>query len=415
VSGPGNGSEAERDALRTVRARWACAAPVGVPEDFEPPHDALPLDAPDRDMLRRRGLDLLRRGRVAVVTLAGGRSTRMGGTFRGDLPIGPLSGRTLFDLQGERVAAIRSRYAPSLQWTLLVSESTSAPVGQALARRGHFGLPPDCVHLVMQPSLPVLDGAGDPVPDPDGGMVRAPTGHGALPAALERSGVLADLTAAGVSDLFMFQYPNVLEHVCDPVLLGFHAARGHDATLKGVPQTLPGERVGRIVRRPGGRGGVLVLEYYGVPSPGSQARWDRLAMYTGTAVWSLALLRSLAQGHHELPLHRVPHREPGSARELWKLEQFVFDLLPLASSSGVVLGRRDEEYAPVKSGTGADSLPAARAALVERARRWLAGTGAVGPAGADVEIDPGYALDAEELAERLGPGYRYPDVLHLRA
>ena len=74
-----------------------------------------------------------------------------------------------------------------------------------------------------------------------------------------------------------------------------------------------------------------------------------------------------------------------------------------------VEARRDDEYSPIKNAEGADSPETARRDLNRMYARWLESAGVSVPRRddgepVDLEIDPRFALDAAELAERLPPG-----------
>jgi UDP-N-acetylglucosamine/UDP-N-acetylgalactosamine diphosphorylase len=394
--------------LGMARAAFGAATKVEVTDPVEVPRSPLAIaDAPLA--LAERGYALLAGGRVAVLMLAGGRSTRMGGQFRGDLRVGPVSGATLFELQGQRIASLRDRHAPGLRWLILTSAATTEPVRAALRRYRYFGLPPRDIWVFAQRSLPVLTDAREPLRRPNGDLITCPTGHGGMLQAMGDAGLMDRL--ADVDQLFSFQYPNALERIGDPVMLGYHDHGGYDATVKAVAPTLPGERVGRLAVV-GGR--TVVVEYHAVVDPEQQSVLRSAPMYSGTTVWSVAFLRRCLQAGIELPFHIVRHVEPGRHARLWKAEHFVFDLLLHSTSTGVVLGDRREEYAAIKGWAGPDSLAAARTALTARHRDWLSRAGAIGPAEvARLEIRPTYALTAEELRQRLSLPFSYVDGMLL--
>ncbi|HZJ73057.1 MAG TPA: UDPGP type 1 family protein, partial [Planctomycetota bacterium] len=83
-----------------------------------------------------------------------------------------------------------------------------------------------------------------------------------------------------------------------------------------------------------------------------------------------------------------------------KMEQFVFDALPLAERTVTQEVPREDEFAPVKNASGADSAETASAALSDQARRWMAAAGLAPPKG-PAEIGPLFALDQDEFLAKL--------------
>jgi len=110
----------------------------------------------------------------------------------------------------------------------------------------------------------------------------------------------------------------------------------------------------------------------------------------------------------------VAPREPNG----YKLERFVFDLLPEARALVMVEARREDEYAPVKNADGSESPPSARRALETCMRRWLSGAGLqLPPDFVALELDHSVVDGPEDAASlsvrdaaaagsliRMGPG-----------
>ena len=76
-----------------------------------------------------------------------------------------------------------------------------------------------------------------------------------------------------------------------------------------------------------------------------------------------------------------------------KLEQFVFDAIPLAKNAIVYETDRAEEFCPVKNAEGVDSPATCRRDQIRRAARWLSGAGVEVPTkdgepDATLEISP---------------------------
>src|SRR5207244_1215480 len=80
-----------------------------------------------------------------------------------------------------------------------------------------------------------------------------------------------------------------------------------------------------------------------------------------------------------------------------KLEQFVFDAIPLARHAIVYTTDRAEEFSPVKNAEGNDSPATSRRDQIRRSARWLESTGAQVPPDAVIEISPLFATSADQL------------------
>jgi UDP-N-acetylglucosamine/UDP-N-acetylgalactosamine diphosphorylase len=87
-----------------------------------------------------------------------------------------------------------------------------------------------------------------------------------------------------------------------------------------------------------------------------------------------------------------------------KFEMFIFDALAYARRSVTMEVAREEEFAPVKNSSGADSPATARSALVSLHRRWLErALGAPLAGEPDVEISPLRALSEEDFVRSYRP------------
>ncbi len=389
--------------LAAAFARQPTAAEVS----FEPsPVWRLPERGGDPRPLReakQRGEAALAAGQVAAVVVAGGQGTRLGFPGpKGAFPIGPVSGRSLFALQAQKLAGLRRRYARPVPWYVMTSHATDSETRSLFTREVNFGLPGEDVFFLRQREVPCLDLAGELMLSAPDRLATSPDGHGGVLAALRDSGALADLNARGVTSLFYSQIDNPLVRLCDPALVGFQ--READVACKVVEKRERDERVGTLALRDGR---THVIEYSEVREPqrsqpaltGGLAYW---AGSIGTHCFDVAFLARCAP-HAEalLPYHlavkRIPVPEATSAPNGFKLERFVFDLLPHAQRVVAVEALREDEYAPLKNAAGSESPESVRAAMSACYRRWLAAAKIETPASATLEIDHAWADGPEDL------------------
>ena len=375
------------------------------------------------DDARRRGEEMLRSGRAGALLVAGGQGTRLGFPHpKGMFPVGPVSGRTLFEMFADQLLALERRYGVQIPLYLMTSPATHAETEAYFQQHANCGLAPGQVTVFCQGTMPAVDAeSGDLLRASADSLALSPDGHGGTLAALVRDGYLVDAQRRGVQQLFYFQVDNPLVKICDPVFLGCHLLSRSEMSTQAVAKQDPAERVGVVVSVDDRE---VILEYSDLPADAA-ARTDRaggLALWAGNTaihVFDVAFLDRVKDQADALPFHRankaVPYYDAHTGRVVEpdqpnavKYERFIFDLMPHAKETIVMEVDPAESFAPVKnaSGEARDTPQTARTALVARARRWLTAAGAAVADGVDVEISPLLAVDAEELRSRIEPGLK---------
>lgn len=401
----------ELEALRAQATKPAEAVPAGI--------EPVPITpAVFTEEETARGADALRRGEVAALLVAGGQGSRLGALQpKGMFPAGAVSGAPLYQIHAEKVLAIGRRYGAPVPFLVMTSPATDEPTRAFFADHKYFGLPASQVTFFQQGTMPaVCLHTGKLLLEAPGKLFLSPNGHGGTLTALADSGVLTDLRAKGVKHVFYFQVDNPLVKVCDPGFVGRHIATGSEASSKVVAKTDPAEKVGVLVST-GGR--CSIIEYTLLPRPLAERRepGGELSFRAGSPaihLFSVPFLdRVTRTAAGSLPyrtaLKAVSHFDPRSGQTVdpvgkepnaVKFERFIFDALPHAERWLAVETPRAEEFAPIKNATGADSPETSRAALIALHTEWLNRAG-IETHGHPVEITPLFALDADELAEKI--------------
>jgi len=362
-------------------ARALTSQPVDVPPDLRPPEVLTARRQANEAGLVARLADLghrlLAAGKVAAVLLAGGQGSRLGFAGpKGTFVLGPDPDRSLYAVLLERIAAAGRKAGRPVPLVVLVSRDTEAATRAHFEAIRHGGLDPALVRLVRQGELPALDDAGRALLAAPGRLALAPDGHGGLVDALQRAGVLDELAGRGVEALTTFQVDNALGRPLDPVFLGWMLDRHATVVGKAVRKAAPDEKVGVYGRGLDGR--VRILEYSELPPGGApDLNLGSIAVHAFSLPW---LRRLVADPAFALPWHRARKQVEclGPDGVVWtpatpnatKLEQFLFDLLPLAPRVAVHEVERAREFAPVKNATGADSPETARALVAAEIARW---------------------------------------------
>ncbi len=388
--------------LRGFRASQQVAHEV--PKLGAPEVEALPEfggSAARRDEARARGEALLREGRVALMVVAGGQGSRLGFPGpKGLYPLGPVTGRTLFALQAQRICRLRERTGAAIPWYVMTSEATDAATRSAFAEAGHFGLPARDVFFLCQGMITSFDVDGKLILERPDRIFVNPDGHGGSLTALLASGALDDMERRGITTIFYYQVDNPMIEIGDPVLLGFHAQAGAQASCKSLRKREPAEKMG-VFARIDGRIGVVEYTEITPEQRDARDRSGRLLFDAGNLAvhaFEVEFVREIAaEAERWLPWHASAKKiptidasgapvEPSEPNGL-KLERFVFDALRAAETVCIVEAARDE-YGPVKNASGSDSPQSSREALSAHYRRWIEAAGLRAPSPAhQIEID----------------------------
>lgn len=226
-------SEVGRD--REARNRLPSVEPL-MPADLESLPDP---SSPEYEALAARGEGTLRRGEAALVVLAGGMATRMGGVVKALVPA--LGERTFLDLRLEAKRALEAKYGATAPLWLMTSEATEEPIREALGPTldgWSVATFPQSVSLRLTPE-------GGLFRDDAGALSPYPTGHGDVPEALRASKLLERFVKGGGRYVLVANLDN-LGATLDPALLGWHLTRGKALTVEVADRT--GDKGGTPVR-----------------------------------------------------------------------------------------------------------------------------------------------------------------------
>lgn len=409
-----------------VRTKPVATMPASIePAPYYPADPASPQRSWDREHYRQIGEALLRSGKVAAFTVAGGQGTRLGFDGpKGCYPAGAVTGKPLFHIFAEGLLAARRKYGKVVPWYIMTSPLNHEATTSFFERQDYFGLGRDNVMFFPQGVMPSFEmGSGRMLLAEKDELATNPDGHGGAIKALHVSGALDDMAGRGIEHISYFQVDNPMVKVVDPIFLGLHAGApdsSAEMSSKMVPKAYPEEKMGVFCRA---EGRTTVIEYSDLPSHLAQERGAEgellyIAGSIAVHVISVEFIRRLnTDAKLELPYHRadkkVPHVDLQNGEKVdpeqpngVKLERFVFDAIPLCRASIVYETDRIEEFAPIKNESGVDSAESSREIQTMRAARWLTARGVSVPMDAQgrpdcvLEISPLTALEQEDLADK---------------
>jgi len=362
------------------------------------------------------GEDALRAGKVCEFTVAGGSGTRLGFDGpKGMFQISPVKNKPLFQLFAEYILHCQRRYNSGIRWYIMTSNSNHQATVAFFKENKFFGLDADSVKFFQQGMIPAFSKDGKILLEQKDSLSLSPDGHGGSLWAKRKSGALAEMKKLGIEYISYFQVDNPLVRCLDPLFIGLHIVHGSEMSSKSLSKANDLEKVGNFVI---GDGSLMVIEYSDLPdslahekNPDGSRKFD--AGSIAIHILSREFVERITQGDLKLPFHRAVKKVPyidqageyikPAEPNVFKLEQFVFDAIPLARNSIVLQTRREEEFSPVKNTEGSDSPATCRKDMIARAARWLTKAeiyvekNADGQPACAVEISPLRAIFEQDL------------------
>ncbi|XP_010260631.1 PREDICTED: UDP-N-acetylglucosamine diphosphorylase 1-like [Nelumbo nucifera] len=350
----------------------------------------------ERERWWKMGLKAISEGRLAVLLLSGGQGTRLGSSDpKGCFNIGLPSGKSLFQLQAERILCVQRLAAQSvnegsagfvpIHWYIMTSPFTDDATRKFFESHKYFGLEPDQVTFFQQGTIPCISKDGRFIMESPYKVAKAPDGNGGVYSALKYSRLLEDMAMRGVRYLDCYGVDNALVRVADPTSLGYFIDKGVAAAAKVVRKAYPQEKVGVFVRR--GKGGPLAVVEYSELDPMLASEinqetgrlrfcWSNVCLH----MFTLDFLNQVANGLEKDSIFHLAEKKIPSIHGYTvglKLEQFIFDAFTYAPSTALFEVLREEEFAPVKNANGStfDTPDSARLLVLRLHTRWVVAAG----------------------------------------
>lgn len=369
-----------------------------------------------RQELQKLGEEAIAAGKVAVMMSAGEDATTLG--YRcplGMLEIAPISNKSLYQWHGEKIMAMNKYYRTSMPWVIMLSQATKAQTIEHFEKHSFFGLSSADIQFIDQKMLPLVDKRGKMVLASKDSIYLSTNGYGGILQAMRDGAVLEALEQQGVEILFYSPIENPLLKIADPLFLGYHIQEEAEVSTKVVRKQSVDERADVVSYIDGNLG---VLGHDDLPEEEKHAlRQDgNLTFYaanTGIHAFSLPFLKRLLDENIELPYHKTeakldPEDDPEIPKKnppLFRFETFAFDILQAAEKKIFVEVPREEEYLPLRSKTGPNSLEAVRKKLSDLFCFWFSQLGEeylANPSNVVLEVSPNFAFSFEVFQEKVG-------------
>lgn len=322
------------------------------------------------------GKDIIKSGKLAVVTMAGGQGTRLGHTGpKGTFDLGLESHKSIFEILCDTLKSENERYGVSVPWYIMTSDENNSETVEFFEKHNYFGYNKGDIFFFTQSKLPMVDTNGKCLIDEKGNIKEAADGHGGIFKSILKSGALYDMQSRGIEWVFIGGVDNVLVKPVDSVLIGLSIKDNVDAAGKSIIKANPHEKVGIFCKR---NGRPSVIEYSEISDELAEERLENGELKYAEShilcnLFSLNAINKIAS--IDLPYHvafkkakyidcdgnLIVSEKPNA----YKFESFIFDAFEKLDDLVVLRVKRENEFAPVKNAEGEDSPETARKLYIE--------------------------------------------------
>ena len=343
-------------------------------------HDKIePIDYVDKSKLsdeeylkyENLGAEAIKKGKYAVVTMAGGQGTRLGhngpkGTFK----LGLDPDKSIFEILADGLKASNEKYGVTIPWYIMTSRENNEQTEEFFEENNYFGYNKSFITFFKQGELPMCSEQGKLLIDENNRIKEAADGHGGIFESMRRNGIIFDMEARGIEWAFIGPVDNVLVKMVDPILLGVVLDKKVQAGGKSVVKAYAKEKVGVFCKRNGKPG---VVEYTEITDELSEATNENGELifaesHINCNLFNVKAIEDISK--RKLPYHSA-HKKAKYIDEngnlvnpekpnAYKFESFIFDAFDMLDGMAILRVKREEEFAPVKNAEGNDSPETAR-------------------------------------------------------
>ena len=307
------------------------------------------------------GEEIIKNGKIAVLTMAGGQGTRLG--YKGPKGCYELDfkeKKSLFEVICDKLKEVYSKYGVYLKWYIMTSVDNDFKTKEYFENKNYFNYPKDKIYFFKQDTLPIVDKNGRIILDSLYKIKLGSNGNGDVFRAFAKhklQNTLDDVDWISISGI-----DNIVLEIIDPLFIGLTIYNKSNVASKSIKKAdLEGKdyvfaKVDNYVD--------LVDPINFTEKQKYEKNTEGLYLYNQMNILSHLFSKKafLKLTKLKLPYHRafkkndyidntgmkVVVKEPNS----FKFEKFIFDAFKYFNNFTLLEVEKNEEFAPIKSFTG---------------------------------------------------------------
>ena len=329
------------------------------------------LSKEDKEKYEKLGEKIIKEGRYAVVTMAGGQGTRLGHDGpKGTFDFGLESHKTIFEVLCDNLKQAHEKYNVYVPWYIMTSRQNHEDTVSFFEEKNYFGYPKENICFFKQGELPVLNEQGKLMLDKDVNINEAADGHGGIFISMRKNNIIEDMRKRNIKWAFIGPVDNVLVKMVDEILVGLCEDKKVLAGGKSIIKAYPEERVGIFCKK---NEKPSVIEYTEISKEMSEMTNENGDLVYGEShincnIFNIDAIEEVSQD--KLPYHSAHKKIEYLGKDFkmvkpdkenaYKFEAFIFDAFEQLEDMAILRVKREDEFAPIKNAEGKDSPETAR-------------------------------------------------------
>lgn len=309
------------------------------------------------------GIDAIKRGKFAVVTMAGGQGTRLGykgpkGTF--ELDITPK--KSLFEILCDTLKDACAKYKVVIPWYIMTSTYNDETTRKFFEEKNFFGYPKKYIKFFKQSQLPLIDINGNLILEELYKVKEASNGNGDVFSSMKSEGILKDIAKKRIEWISFSGVDNVILEIVDPVFLGLTISNNKLTASKTLFKENVNDKDWIFAKRNGKP--AIINSCHLTDSMKIAQDSSKKYLYRQTNIlahlFHISAINKICEV--KLPYHRAfkkntfinceGMKQVPESPNTFKFETFIFDAFSLFDDIELLQVEVEDEFAPIKDFAG---------------------------------------------------------------
>ena len=309
------------------------------------------------------GIDAIKRGKFAVVTMAGGQGTRLGykgpkGTF--ELDITPK--KSLFEILCDTLKDACAKYKVVIPWYIMTSTYNDEATRKFFEEKNFFGYPKKYIKFFKQSQLPLIDINGNLILEELYKVKEASNGNGDVFSSMKSEGILKDIAKKRIEWISFSGVDNVILEIVDPVFLGLTISNNKLTASKTLFKENVNDKDWIFAKRNGKP--AIINSCHLTDSMKIAQDSSKKYLYRQTNIlahlFHISAINKICEV--KLPYHRAfkkntfinceGMKQVPESPNTFKFETFIFDAFSLSDDIELLQVEVEDEFAPIKDFAG---------------------------------------------------------------